>query len=270
MRSSSRHAGVFALVALTVAAVCAGLSGGGTVSLKPLPIPAGSPTAALAGVSGSPSLLARSADGGAGRVVPLPPGLPVGSGAGAVAQVRSLAAAVAKGGRGGGAAVLPRPLGGGDLGIPPLVLAAYRAAQRRIGAEQPGCHLGWPVLAGIGRVESDHGRQGGRTLIAPDGTVTPTILGPVLDGSAGTAAIPDTDRSTLDGDPRWDRAVGPMQFIPSTWRASGRDGNGDGRADPDNVYDAALAAAGYLCRAGADLRDPARLAAAIRAYNPSD
>jgi hypothetical protein len=51
------------------------------------------------------------------------------------------------------------------------------------------------------------------------------------------------------------RAVGPMQFIASTWRRVQVDGNGDGRGDPDNIYDAALGAAVYLCAGETDLRD---------------
>ncbi|WP_131748030.1 hypothetical protein [Frankia sp. Cppng1_Ct_nod] len=157
-------------------------------------------------------------------------------------------------------------LTGADLAIPTRVLAAYRGAATRINIERPGCRLSWPVLAGIGKVESGHaiGRQ-----ISADGTVTPTILGPRLDGSAGTARITDTDGGLLDHDTELDRAVGPMQFIPSTWKWAGRDGNGDGTASPDNISDATLAAAGYLCRAG-DLSVPERLTAAVHSYNPSD
>ena len=114
--------------------------------------------------------------------------------------------------------------------------------------ERPECGLRWTGLAGIGKVESGHGTYGGSRLSATGDTSQP-IIGIPLDGSAGTAAIGDTDGGELDGDPTTDRAVGPMQFIPGSWRSLGRDGNGDGRADPSNIYDAALAAAGLLCRA---------------------
>jgi hypothetical protein len=60
-----------------------------------------------------------------------------------------------------------------------------------------------------------------------------------------------------------------MQFIPSTWARWGTDGNGDGRADPDNVFDAALAAGRYLCAGGRDLSDPAELDRAVLGYNHS-
>ena len=60
-----------------------------------------------------------------------------------------------------------------------------------------------------------------------------------------------------------------MQFIPSTWKWAGRDGNGDGRKDPNNVYDAALAAGHYLCRFDWNLADQADLDRAILSYNNS-
>lgn len=101
----------------------------------------------------------------------------------------------------------------------------------------PGCGLPVALPAAIGKVESGHAR-GGR--VDAGGTALAPILGPVLDGRSGTAAIADTDSGVLDGDAAWDRAVGPMQFIPSTWRRWVADGNGDGRADPENVSDAAV------------------------------
>ena len=73
-------------------------------------------------------------------------------------------------------------------------------------------------------------------------TLSP-ILGPVLDGAGDFAAITDTDGGGWDGDTTWDRAVGPMQFIPSSWAVWGRDGDGDGRSDPSDIDDAALATA---------------------------
>lgn len=154
-------------------------------------------------------------------------------------------------------------------GIPPVVLAAYRSAAAAQAGTDPNCHLGWPVLAGIGQVESHHAAGGGSGRAGWNGNAAPRILGPVLDGTAGSAAIRDSDGGRLDGDLRWDRAVGPMQFLPSTWRFDGRDGNGDGRADPENIADAALAAAGYLCAGSGDLRDHASLAGAVFSYNHS-
>jgi len=83
------------------------------------------------------------------------------------------------------------------------------------------------------------------------------------------AAIPDSDGGRWDGDTVWDRAVGPMQFLPGTWRSLGRDGSGDQVADPNNLFDAAVSAAGYLCLSGGDLTDPTRLRQAVYSYNHS-
>lgn len=147
-------------------------------------------------------------------------------------------------------------------------LDAYRSAAAAINAEQPSCRLSWTVLAGIGRVESRHGTYGGATVLA-DGTTSRRIIGIALDGGPGVMLIPDTDGGALDGDPVYDRAVGPMQFIPTTWRSHRRDGTGDGRMDPHNLYDASLAAAAYLCRSGPGLDQAAPLNRAILTYNRS-
>ncbi|WNI21163.1 lytic murein transglycosylase [Streptomyces sp. ITFR-16] len=153
-----------------------------------------------------------------------------------------------------------------EAGIPATVLAAYRKAQSALGRSDPGCRLPWQLLAAIGKVESGHA-AGGR--VDAHGTTLSPILGPVLNG-AGFANIPDTDGGAYDGDKTYDRAVGPMQFIPSTWAHWGRDGNGDGRSDPGNVYDAALAAGAYLCAGPRDLSVRADLDRAILSYNHSD
>jgi len=161
----------------------------------------------------------------------------------------------------------PTVVGYDDMaGISENVLAGYRSAQRRLAGEQPRCGLAWYHLAGIGRVESGHARGGRADLV---GNTVPLILGPVLDGR-GFAAIADTDGGELDGDPRWDRAVGPMQFIPGTWRRYSSDGNGDGTASPHNIFDATLGAGRYLCSGGLDLREPADLNAAVFRYNHSE
>ena len=157
----------------------------------------------------------------------------------------------------------------GDRTIPATALAAYKAAAARMATESPECGLQWQLLAAIGRIESDHGRDV-TARITSAGSLQPVVLGPVLDGTAGNARILDTDQGKLDGDRQFDRAIGPMQFIPSTWRVFGRDGSGDGRADPNNVRDAALATATYLCAGSRDLRDGATLKAAILGYNHSN
>jgi hypothetical protein len=146
-------------------------------------------------------------------------------------------------------------------------LAAYEQAATREALRKPECGLPWPLLGGIGRVESDHGRFAGATLHA-DGVSSPRIIGIPLDGH-GTALIPDTDHGQLDGDTVYDRAVGPMQFIPSTWAGWGVDANDDGVKDPFNIFDAAAAAADYLCAAGRDLTTTRGQVRAILSYNYS-
>jgi membrane-bound lytic murein transglycosylase B len=139
------------------------------------------------------------------------------------------------------------------------MLGAYQRAAQALAASQPACHLSWSVLAGIGRIESGHASNG---RIDTAGNTLGPILGPRLDGSPGMAAIPDTDHGLLDGDTVWDRAVGPMQFIPSSWRSWGV-------GSPNNIYDSTLAAGRYLCSGGANLSDPVQLKAAIYRYNHS-
>jgi hypothetical protein len=152
------------------------------------------------------------------------------------------------------------------VGIPVVALQAYGYAQLRTQETLPGCHLSWTTLAGIGKVESDHGRAGGAFLL-PDGRALPPIIGPALDGTGGRALVKDTDHGLLDGDPIYDRAVGPMQFLPSTWAIWQIDADGDGVADPNDINDAALAAADYLCSAGRNLADPPTWWSAVLSYN---
>lgn len=155
-----------------------------------------------------------------------------------------------------------------QTGIPARALRAYVAAAATANHSIPACGIGWNTLAAVGFVESAHGTYGGGSLDA-EGQATGAIVGPSLDG-AGFAAIPDTDAGALDGDPKWDHAVGPLQFIPSTWRLAGMDGNGDGTADPFNIDDAALSAATYLCGHGRDLTTAQGWTDAIYSYNQSD
>jgi len=151
-------------------------------------------------------------------------------------------------------------------GIPEVAVAAY--ARAVLGAPSE-CGLGWTTLAGIGWVESQHGTIGGRTLDGSGRPSTP-ILGPALDGAGPVAAIRATASSArLHGDPDWDHAVGPLQFLPSTWETWARDGDGDGTADPQDLDDAAAAAAAYLCGTGYDLSTGPGWSAAVYAYNHS-
>lgn len=155
-------------------------------------------------------------------------------------------------------------------GIGEIALQAYGSATLRLGTEQPACRLGWTTLAGIGGIESLHGTDGGAYLL-PDGTTSRPILGPALDGTDGNAAIRSTaETARWHGDTHWDHAIGPLQFIPSTWERWQSDGNGDGVADPSNVFDAAYAAGRYLCASGADLTTGTGWTRAIFSYNHSD
>jgi hypothetical protein len=143
------------------------------------------------------------------------------------------------------------------------VLAAYTLA---VAVSPTECHLTTPVLAAIGQVES--GNLAGHT-IGSDHRVSPEILGPVLDGK-NYRAVKDTDAGHWDHDTIWDRALGPMQIIPASWRVVGLDMDGDGVRDPQNVYDSAGAAMAYLCAGGRDLSTSAGLKQAILSYNESD
>jgi Transglycosylase SLT domain len=154
-------------------------------------------------------------------------------------------------------------------GIPARALEAYRRSASLVGAADPACRIDWALTAAIGRVESDHARFAGNQLDSA-GVARPGIIGIRLDGTNNTARITDTDGGRLDRDTSYDRAVGPMQFIPGTWRVVGSDANGDGSKNPQDLNDAATATAVYLCSGPGDLRSPDDLRAAIMRYNPSD
>jgi hypothetical protein len=109
--------------------------------------------------------------------------------------------------------------------IPPEYLRLYEQAAARYGVD-------WAILAGIGRVECDHGRDPDPSC-SREGAVNPAGAG------------------------------GPMQFIASTWAQYGVDGDGDGKVDRWDPADAIFAAANYLARSGA----PQDYRHAIFAYN---
>jgi membrane-bound lytic murein transglycosylase B len=152
----------------------------------------------------------------------------------------------------------------GTLRIPAIVLSAYRNAERMMAAAAPGCGVSWNLLAGIGRIESLHA-NGGATDTR--GTAVRPIYGPALDGTLPGNEVIVQSRSA--DRVMYARAMGPMQFLPGTWSRYASDGDGDGKADVQNVYDASLATARYLCSGGLNLRDPGQVMAAILRYNNS-
>jgi hypothetical protein len=112
--------------------------------------------------------------------------------------------------------------------IPSLYLHLYEQAAGRYG-------LDWAILAGIGKVECDNGR---------DPAPSCTHEGAVNAAGAG----------------------GPMQFIVSTWARYGIDADGDGPANRWDPADAIYGAANYLRASGA----PGNYTQAIYAYNHAD
>ncbi len=150
----------------------------------------------------------------------------------AMAMLMALSVLGALGGMSLGLNVSEDPGGQGDevsalaaREIPPAYLTLYREAATRYG-------LDWAILAGIGKVECDHGRD-------PDPACT-------KEGVVNSAG-----------------AGGPMQFLSSTWLTYGVDGDGDGRADRWDPADAIFTAANYLHASGA----PGRYEDALLAYN---
>jgi membrane-bound lytic murein transglycosylase B len=152
----------------------------------------------------------------------------------------------------------------GTLRIPAIVLSAYRNAERMMAAAAPGCGVSWNLLAGIGRIESLHA-NGGATDTR--GTAVRPIYGPALDGTLPGNEVIVQSRSA--DRVMYARAMGPMQFLPGTWSRYASDGDGDGKADVQNVFDASLATARYLCSGGLNLRDQGQVMAAILRYNNS-
>jgi membrane-bound lytic murein transglycosylase B len=151
------------------------------------------------------------------------------------------------------------------LGIPSMALAAYRNAEQMMATSSPNCGISWNLLAGIGRIESGHANGGATDA---HGTAVRPIYGPALDGTLpGNEVIV---QSSVAGSVTYSRAMGPMQFLPGTWARYASDGDGDGVADPQNLYDSTLAAARYLCSGGMNLRDPSQVMAAILRYNNSN
>lgn len=239
-----------------------GRSGRGqrAIALVPLAVLSAAWTASLATTGAGTALAGATTD----------PSLPDGTSLPTEAIEEPASVSAASGG------VAPGVIGNADRvvatastsGIPAAALAAYQRAETVINSADPGCHLTWQLVAAIGRVESDHGRSGGNSLDA-QGVAKPGIFGQPLNGGDGTSRISDTDAGQFDSDTVWDRAVGPMQFIPSTWSVVGVDADGDGQRNPQDVDDAALATAVYLCSGNDDLGATAGQRAAVYRYNHS-
>jgi len=129
---------------------------------------------------------------------------------------------------------------------------------RRTAQTTPTCHLSWTTLAAIGKVASGHGSSNGAVL-SVDGAAQPTIYGLPLDGQGGRLLVKDTDQGVLDQDTGFDREVGPMKLVPSSWQAFGVDADRNGVKDISDIDDAALTAATQLCKdAKGGVRDLSR------------
>ena len=144
-------------------------------------------------------------------------------------------------------------------GVPDLAAKAYLNAAARVKDVEPSCVVPPEVLAAFGRQESNHGQV---LEWNPDGHSRGMLRGYAETG-------PDTDGGVLDGDKKYDWAVGAMQFIPTTWKAYAQDGDGDGVADPHDFYDSALTAAWHLCDLAGPFPKASTVAAAWAQYDRS-
>ena len=177
------------------------------------------------------------------------------------------------------------------LGIPEHAARAYVQAIAKVGTIESGCAVDVAYLAGFGFMESGHGtvavdlatgtsdgpgRKGPVTWDPLTGESTPAILGTLLDGrgaGGNTTPYPNrlapTERAFYRQSEPYLRAVGPTQFLPSTWEGvrAVADGNDDGVGDPFNYYDGALATAVKTCRDGQGLASEAAQRRAALAYN---
>lgn len=243
---------------LLLALVVVGATAGAIV----IPMTASSRTAGAPGASADATATAAPSDG-AGPVAPTG------------APITGFPTATPTGLPTGGTGVGGRPadvLSGwatqtsAKVDIPFVAMQAYGYAELVVAQTHPTCRLTWTTLAAIGKVESNHGRANNATL-GNNGQSLPAIIGPPLDGQNGTQRILDTDRGEIDGDSTYDRAVGPMQFIPSTWREHAVDADNDAAKDANDVDDATLAAGNYLCKGGRDLSTAQDWWNAILSYN---
>ncbi|WP_322938051.1 lysozyme family protein [Nocardioides bizhenqiangii] len=149
--------------------------------------------------------------------------------------------------------------------VPSTALAAYQRAAAVLGSADKRCHLEWTLVAAVGHVVSGHGTTAGSEL-DESGRMRPQYAGKPLVGRDGKR-IPDSDAGRLDGDGRFDRPVGPLQLSPATWAVVGVDSDDDGRRNPHDIDDAALAVSVLLCSGDDDLRRRAGRIDAVRRIN---
>ncbi|HET6289357.1 MAG TPA: lytic murein transglycosylase [Amycolatopsis sp.] len=251
-----RGVGAAVLGRLVIVLAVLGLAGGGIWLVTKASAPVASPT-----TMEIPALQVKAADVKPGSVAPVNATV-----AGGATQQTAPQQAQPKPGKDSLTAWTERAAQ--TTGIPARALLAYGNAELAMRRMQPQCKISWATLAGIGRIESNHGQYGGAVL-GQDGRPSKPIIGVPLDGSPGVKAIGDTDRGQFDGDAAVDRAVGPMQFIPSTWRRYAADGNRDGVGDPQQIDDATLAAARYLCVNNRDMSAASGWWQGILSYNNS-
>ncbi|MEV4344170.1 murein transglycosylase [Actinoplanes sp. NPDC049596] len=231
------------------------------------PLEAGgvAPSAGLPG--GGPSgLPVGSAPVGGGLPTAGPTGLPAPTGVVTTAPTVAPTSPVDTGGRPADALAGWAGQVGTKVGIPVVAVQAYGYAELVLARTMPNCHLSWTTIAAIAKVESDHG-SANKAVLGADGMVTPTIYGLPLDGKGGRQLIQDTDRGALDQDTTYDRAVGPLQFIPATWNQFKVDADNNGDANPSDIDDASLTAGTYLCQGGRDLSRSDAWWDAIFSYN---
>ena len=124
------------------------------------------------------------------------------------------------------------------LDIPLRAMTGYAKATVKLTKEDPGCHLSWVTLAAIGKVTTDHGRNGGGRILTTG----------AMDKPIGTIEVRDFYNRVVSTP----NASGPMQLAPAIWTKYKASASG-GKPDPQNVDDAALTTANALCADGHDL-----------------
>lgn len=149
-------------------------------------------------------------------------------------------------------------------GIPSRQLAAYAYAAKKVD-EDSGCSVGWPTLAALGSVLSDHGRANETTI--DDAGITSTKLRRLAPAAEGRSEVPDTDAGMIDGDKHQDVPVGPLQIMPSRWEQFAIAVEPGSTPNPDSIDDSALTTAVILCNSG-DLSSPEVWVSAMSKINP--